>query len=256
MLMSVVERAISGLSNMPVYPELAGKRVLITGVSRRTGVDLASAFAEHKTRLIINFADECPEMLALSEIMAQQAADLRVYHDALATAEGVTRFIQTAAKIHGGLDAVINFMHLAAGEIAPSADFSDVEEHVAAKLLAPCLISRIAANRMALTWSQGVVLNIVTMDHSQNNADIAIAGVTKAALTTMTRKQAEEWSDKAVRVNAVTPKMLTKPKAEDATAEISSLASQSEIAALALYLTSERGAKLTGHIFDADSTTG
>jgi len=251
MLMSVAERAISGLTTMPVYPELAGSRVLITGVSRRTGVDLASAFADHKTRLIVNFADDCPEMQALAELMTLQAMDLRIFHDDLAKAEEVTRFIQTAARIYGGLDAVINFLHLPAGEIAANADYCDVEKHVAAKLLAPCLISRIAANRMALIWSQGVVLNIVTMDDAGSNADIAIAGVTKAALSTMTRKQALEWSDQAVRINAVIPEVLTQSKSSG-----DSLSSQTDIAALALYLASSRGAKLTGHVFDADSTMG
>ena len=96
MLMSVVERTVLGKTQMPVYPELAGKRVLITGVSRRTGVHLAAAFAHHKARLIINYADDGPEMQALSELMSPIAMDLKVYHDELATAEDVTRFIQTA----------------------------------------------------------------------------------------------------------------------------------------------------------------
>ena len=39
MLMSVIEGALS----VPAYPELVGKRVLITGVTRRSGVDIARA---------------------------------------------------------------------------------------------------------------------------------------------------------------------------------------------------------------------
>ena len=53
MLMSVIEGALS----VPAYPELAGKRVLITGLTSRCGVDIASGFAEHKGRLVLQFAE-------------------------------------------------------------------------------------------------------------------------------------------------------------------------------------------------------
>ena len=56
MLMSVIEEARSA----PAYPELAGKRVLVTEVSSSCGVDIARAFADHKARLILQF-DEMSE---------------------------------------------------------------------------------------------------------------------------------------------------------------------------------------------------
>ncbi|MHA4899810.1 hypothetical protein, partial [Enterococcus faecium] len=66
MLMSVVEEAQS----VHRHPELAGKRVLITGVSNSAGVDLARAFAEHKVRLILQFAEAGESMDAVAEIAA------------------------------------------------------------------------------------------------------------------------------------------------------------------------------------------
>ena len=53
MLMSVIEDALSA----PAYPELVGKRVLVTGVTRRAGIDIARAFAEHRGRVILQFAE-------------------------------------------------------------------------------------------------------------------------------------------------------------------------------------------------------
>ena len=47
MLMSVIE----GSRSVPAYPELAGKRVLITGLTSACGVDIVRAFADHKVRL-------------------------------------------------------------------------------------------------------------------------------------------------------------------------------------------------------------
>ena len=49
MFMSVVTHA----PNVPVYAELAGKRVLITGLAPDAGVDLARGFADGKGRRFV-----------------------------------------------------------------------------------------------------------------------------------------------------------------------------------------------------------
>jgi NAD(P)-dependent dehydrogenase (short-subunit alcohol dehydrogenase family) len=73
----------------------------------------------------------------------------------------------------------------------------------------------------------------------------AFACVAKAALSALTRSQAEEWGDKAIRFNAIAPQTA------DARAE-PSLAGEPEVAALALYLASGRGKALSGHVFEAE----
>ena len=250
MYMSVVDNDVAGMKSMQIYPELAGKRILLTGVTCKIGVELVNALADHKTRLIINYGEDNEKMQALSELITPVAMDLQVYNDALANADDIARFTRNAAQIHGGLDAVVNFLSLPAGDIATNAGPDDVERYVAGKLLAPSLITSIAANRMALTWSDGIVLNIVVMENARSNADIAIASVTKAALAAMTRKQSREWAAQDVRVNAVAPQVAGAPRTR-AASETIALSSDSDIAALALYLMSRNGIKLTGHIFEA-----
>ena len=44
-----------------ILRELAGSRVLITGLTADQGVDLARAFADIKTRLIVHTADLAPD---------------------------------------------------------------------------------------------------------------------------------------------------------------------------------------------------
>ena len=59
---------------VPAYPELAGKRVLITGLTRSCGVDIARAFAEHKGRLVLQFAEESEATETMAEIAAPVGA--------------------------------------------------------------------------------------------------------------------------------------------------------------------------------------
>ena len=66
MLMSVIE----GARSAPAYPELAGKRVLVTGLSSSCGVDIARAFADHKARLILQFDEMNERTQAIAEIAA------------------------------------------------------------------------------------------------------------------------------------------------------------------------------------------
>src|SRR5436190_2164580 len=166
MLMSVIE----GARSAPAYPELAGKRVLITGLTSSCGVDIARAFADHKARLILQFDEMSERTQAIAEI---------------------------------------------------------------------------AANRMALSYIEGLILNVAILTPPMKGPAQAFASVAKAALSAMTRIQAEEWAGKAIRFNAIAPQ-TAHPSAEP------SLAGEPEVAALALYLASGRGKALSGHVFEAE----
>ena len=110
MLMSVIEETRSA----PAYPELAGKRVLVTGLSSSCGVDIARAFADHKARLILQFDEMNERTQAIAEVAAPNALDIRAFGPIEAGAEGVTQFARNVMQVFGGLDAVINLVAPAA----------------------------------------------------------------------------------------------------------------------------------------------
>jgi 3-oxoacyl-[acyl-carrier protein] reductase len=245
MLMSVVERSPS----TTVYPELAGKRVLVTGLGPGHGVDLARAFADHGTRLVLHMTEAGAEANALLEVLSQSAAELRVYAEPLADCEAAIRFTQRAAQAFGGLDAVINLVQLTPDDVARAMDVDDIESFVAETLRSACLVTRVAANRMRLTWTEGLILNVLKMPSPQDAAEAALSGIMRAVLATMTRTEASHWADQAICINAVGPRGgAGEPPAG------ACLTSEPEIAALALFLASTRGRKLSGHVFDAEHT--
>jgi NAD(P)-dependent dehydrogenase (short-subunit alcohol dehydrogenase family) len=241
MLMSAIE----GARSAPCYPELAGKRILITGLSSTCGVDIARAFAEHKTRLILQFDEMSERMQTIAEIVAPLALEIKAFGPVDRTTDEVVRFARTAAQAFNGLDAVINLIPLGVTRLDQAADTADVERIVAARLLLPCVLSKVAANRMAVSWNGGIILNVATLPPTAQGASRAFATVTKAALAAMTRGQAEEWADKAIRFNAIAPPALEMPGAEASTGE-------PDMAALALYLASGRNKTLSGQVFEAE----
>ena len=128
MLMSVIEGALS----VPAYPELAGKRVLIAGVTRRSGIDIARAFAERRARVVLQFAEASAAMQAVAEVVAPDALETKVYGP-IGKGDDAVRFAKSAVQAFGGLDAVINLVPLETARLDPAASVEDIDRLIAAQ---------------------------------------------------------------------------------------------------------------------------
>ena len=159
MLMSVIE----GSRSVPAYPELAGKRVLITGLTSACGVDIVRAFAEHRARLVLQLEEMSERTEAIAEIAAPMALDIKAFGPVAAEADAVAQFARSVMMAFGGLDVVVNLVPLTVPRLAPSATTADIERMVVERLMLPCLLSRIAANRMALVLTEGLILNVAML---------------------------------------------------------------------------------------------
>jgi 3-oxoacyl-[acyl-carrier protein] reductase len=239
MLMSVIEGALSA----PAYPELVGKRVLITGVTRRSGVDIARAFAEHRGRVILQFAEASAPMQSVAEIVAPHALEARVYGP-VGGGGAAVRFAKSAVQAFGGLDAVINLVSLETAGLDPAATVEDIDALIAARLELPLQIARIAANRMGVTWTRGLILNVATLTGRPGGARQAFATLAKSTLVDLTRAQAEEWAGRGIRFNAIAPDTALGGPGPG-------LSGEADVASLALYLASDRGKALSGCVFEA-----
>src|SRR5262249_1987041 len=199
MLMSVVE----GARHAPAYPELAGRRVRISGVSSTSGVDIVRAFAEHRVRLVLQFAEMSERTQAIAEIAAPTALEIKAFGPVEAGAEAA--FARTAVTAFGGLDVLVNLVPPSAAALPAAATRTAIERMGAGRLRLPCLIAPVAANPMGLMRSAGLVLNVATLVKPVSGAALAFAGVIKAALSAMTRAQAEQWAAQEIRCNAIAP---------------------------------------------------
>src|SRR5262245_55878096 len=196
MLMSVIESS----RTVPAYPELAGKRVLITGLTSACGVDIVRAFADHRVRLILQLDEMSEATEAIAEIAAPAALDIKAFGPVETEAEAVAQFTRSVMMAFGGLDVVVNLVPLTVPRLPPFATTADIERLVVKRLILPCLLSKSAANRMALVWTEGLILNVAVLAPPVEGPTQAFASVVKAAMTAMTRAQAQEWAGKALRV--------------------------------------------------------
>ncbi len=233
--------------NAGLYPELAGARVLVTGLTSSRGVDLVRAFAEHGCRMVLQVPEISHEIDALLGIISESALEVYVRHDLLESGDDATRFAQDAASHFGGFEIVANLIALDTGDLGSAETLEDLEGLMVERLQAAQRTTAVAANRMALTWTQGSILNIIRTAAPRSARDAAVIGLARAALASLTRFEAKNWAARSVRINAVAPHAQIGARLDD-----DCLTSEPDIAALALYLASSAGERLTGHIFDAD----
>jgi NAD(P)-dependent dehydrogenase (short-subunit alcohol dehydrogenase family) len=246
MLMSVAEIA----RNAGMYPELAGARVLVTGVQASRGVDLVRAFGDHGCRLVLQIPEISPEIDALLSHVAQTALDIHVHHDPIEEAEDAVRFTQSAVKYFGGFDIVVNLIALDTGDLNAATSLEDLEDLISERFQAAARTTGVAANRMGLTWTHGSVLNILRVPEARTGGEAAVIGIARTALTALTRGEAQKWAEQSVRINAVAPRAIL----GGGPADDDCVKSEPDMAALALYLASHDGEGLTGMVFEAEGT--
>ena len=190
MLMTVIGRDPSA----SIYGELAGVRVLITGLSPDCGVDVARSFRRppRPARRACH-GQRSPRTTCLTTLLAETASEVKLFTDACRDSDAAIRFAQTAAQAFGGLDVVINLIPIT------RCRSQEPREHRRRRgsrrrrsLCLPLLVTRIVANRMRLTLNEGLVLNVMTMPAPRTAGEAALAGVARTALAAVTRGEAAD----------------------------------------------------------------
>jgi len=250
-------RLSDDLRQSVIYPELAGTRVLITGVSAQFGVDISRAFADHSARIVLQVSEPSQEMDEVTTMLAETTPDLKVFNDAFQCADDAVKFAKdTAQRAFGGLEVVINLITLTPDDLSSATELDEVEALITDKLLAPTVMSRILANRMRLTWNDGLVLNVINAPAPRNARESALISMIRATLATITRTEASDWADQGVRINAVGPSCVAEtPGARPLDMFAAVPWGEPQIATLALNLASARGTELSGQVFDTDQVS-
>lgn len=222
---------------------LQGRRVLITGVTSRTGIDIARGFVEAGARVILQCDEVSPVTQALAEMLAADAAELAVHVTAIQGNDEILAFARGAAAEFGGLDMVVNVVPLDGCAPQANASYEAIEARVSDVLLKACLVSRVAANRMRLMLTDGVILTVATLCASATQSERSFAQVVRSTLAAMTRAEAEAWAERGIRFNAVAPDVLGLVARPESGSEV-------DVAQLALYLAAGRGETLSGMTFE------
>jgi NAD(P)-dependent dehydrogenase (short-subunit alcohol dehydrogenase family) len=232
---------------------LAGRTALVTGSTSGMGKAIALQLAAEGVAVIVHGRDADRGANVVAEITGLGGTARFVAADL-----GDTTQIERLIADVGDVDILVNNAGLAA--FSPTADLpaETFETLLANNVRAPFMLVAAFAPKMVANGS-GSIINISSMSAKVGLALGSAYGASKAALESMTRSWAAEYSPSGVRVNAVAPgPVYTDGSNPDliqslgSTTPLNRGAQPNEIAELVVFLASPRASYITGATIAAD----
>jgi len=247
---------------------LQSRVAIVTGAGRGIGLAIATALAQEGARVVAANLTPSDELTQLAE----RFTVLPVLVD-LAAPDGPQQVVDQAVAHFGRLDILVNNVGAFSFHAGGFLSISDADWQ---RTLALNLITTVRTTRAALpvmvAQGSGAIVNLSSVNARQPGPQVADYSATKAAITNLTRVVAEEFTVKGVRVNAVAPGPVstqawigpggvadaiahasgsTRETVVAQAAQLNSMTigrmiAPEEVAALVLFLASDRAAAITG----------
>jgi NAD(P)-dependent dehydrogenase (short-subunit alcohol dehydrogenase family) len=171
--------------------------------------------------------------------------------------------LRRLAEEAGGVDILVNNAAIFPGGPTVSQDVESFDAVLAANIRAPYFLTAALAPGMVAKGS-GSIINVSTMAARIGMPGLSVYSASKAALESLTRTWAAEFSPAGVRVNTVAPgptrtDMVLATMGEEGAAQMGKTtllgraATPREIAEVIVFLATDRAAYITGATIAADA---
>ena len=245
--------------------DLKGKVVLITGASTGIGAAAAHAFAREGSKVMVHYNASGDAAAAVVAAIKSAGGDAEMVGGDVMVEKDVQRIVAETTAAFGRIDVLINN----AGGMLGRVKIEDYTlEHINRVLMLNCgqvaLFMREVIPGMRRQKS-GNVINVTSIAarHGGGGGAILYAG-SKGFVSTVTHGWAKEVVGDGIRVNAVSPGVITTPfhdrystaeqlKAMQATVPMNRLGSPEECAGTFVYLASDRmSGYVTGQVIEVN----
>jgi NAD(P)-dependent dehydrogenase (short-subunit alcohol dehydrogenase family) len=234
--------------------ELIGQRALVTGATSGIGKAVAVALGRQGAEVLVHGRDATRGAETVAEITAAGGSATFVAAD-LSDAADTRRLAEEV----GDVDILVNNAGISVWGATGDFDIGTYDTMFDGNVRAPFILVAGLAPGMAARGN-GAIVSVSSMAGHVGMAGGAAYGATKAALESMTRAWAAEYSPSGVRVNAISPGPVYTPTPSGpefirALGEATAMdrASQpEEIAEVIAFLASPRASYMTGATVAAD----
>jgi NAD(P)-dependent dehydrogenase (short-subunit alcohol dehydrogenase family) len=237
--------------------QLQGKRTIVTGAGAGIGEAIARRFVDAGARVIIADVD-----LANAQSVAQALGDAAIAHKVdVRSAEEMDALVRRAIDEWGGLDVMVNNAGIGVAATTPETSEEDWD-----RVLDVCLKGTFLGMKYAIPAIRdsggGSITNISSIAATVGIRDRAAYSAAKGGVLALTRAAAMDHIEEGVRVNCIVPGTVDTPwvqritegydDPEAARAAMKArqphgrLVSPEEIAAMAVYLSSDDAGSIVG----------
>lgn len=195
-----------------VIPDLAGKRVLITGASTGIGAAVAKAFAAQGARLALHYNASREAAEAVAGEIKKAGGSAVLVHGDVGSAAASRAIVEEGVKVLGGLDGLINN----AGGLLGRKPFGDVTDEHYDRVMDVNARSVWAATQAAVPHLKkaggGFIINTTSIAaRNGGGGGSVIYAASKGFVSTITRGLAKEVIGSGIRINAVSPGVIDTP---------------------------------------------
>jgi 3-oxoacyl-[acyl-carrier protein] reductase len=195
-----------------IAPDLAGKRVLITGASTGIGAAAARAFAAAGARVVIHYNASRDKAEAVAQAVRASGGEAHLCGGDLRASGTVRRVVTEAVEQLGGLDVLINN----AGGLVKRVPVAEIDDAVFDEIVNLNVRSLVTACSTAVPHLRrtggGSIINVTSIAARHGGGPgAALYASAKGFVSTFTRGLARELAGERIRVNAVSPGVITTP---------------------------------------------
>ena len=239
-----------------IYPDLAGKAVIVSGGGSGIGAALVAAFCEQGAKVaFVDVQEEESESLCVDLATRGYAPHFR-----RCDITDTDRYVAVLGEVMGELDGCDVLVNNAAsdtrhklGDVTPQ----EWDDRIAVNLKHQFFAAQTVASRMK-AGGGGSIVNLGSVSWHLGLEDLAIYQTAKAAIEGLTRSLARELGRAGIRVNCIIPgnvetdrqKRWYTPEEEAEIVAAQCLDGRiqpSDVAAMALFLASDQARFCTGH---------
>jgi len=187
---------------LPIYPDLKGRSVFITGGGSGIGATLTRAFLQQGAK--VTFVQRS-DATTFCDAMAEETGNRPLFVPCDITKEAdLTRAVQTAAEAHGPVQVLVNNAANDQRHETLTTSIADWERLMGVNLKAYFTAAQAVIPAMQEAGG-GTIINFTSISYMMGNAGYPLYVTANAGINGMTRALAREFGPDKIRVNALAP---------------------------------------------------
>lgn len=243
------------------YPDLEGKKILVTGASRGIGKELAKGLAAQGAHVLFNHRGDEAKALELKNELESCGGKATALHFDVTNMAQIKTAIDAFIAEYGQIEGLVNNAGISKDALLMRLKEEDLDAVLDTNLKGAILVTQaLSRNFMKVTGAS--IVNISSVVGLMGNAGQAAYSASKAGLIGFSKTVAKEFAAKKIRSNVVCPGFIQTDMTDALNNEVKEnylaqiplkeFGSTDQVANLVCFLLSNASSYITGEVIKID----